>query len=149
MTDPHRGRDGPQGPDGRQGLDGREGESGTQGPPGESMPGVRGERGREGQVGRAGPLGIGMFIVLIIYITGFGWSGEYHSCQRSNGTREAVRTFSSTAFQARTAAAQLDRERQNWKAYRVDHGAAVRYALSIKQAGALDCFGWVPQAKSK
>lgn len=142
-----RGRDGPQGPDGRQGLDGREGDAGQQGVRGECVTGDRGARGPEGRVGRAGPLGIGLFVVLLLCMTFGWWASEYHACQRSNTTRSAVRIFAATAFDARTAAAKLDRERGDTAAYRVDHGAALRYAASIDRASVLDCSGPFPDAQ--
>lgn len=142
-----RGRDGPQGPDGRQGLDGRDGEVGHQGERGESMPGERGVRGPEGHAGRAGPLGVGIAVVLLCFMTFGWWASEYHACQRTNTTRSAVRIFAQTAFDARTAAARLDRSRRDKAAYRVDHGAALKYAQPIMRASALDCSGLFPDAK--
>lgn len=145
MTDQRRGRDGPQGPDGRQGQDGREGDAGRQGERGASVTGDRGARGKEGRVGRAGPLGIGLFLALVIYTTGLAWSSDFRACTRTNTTRSAVRTFSTTAFDARTAAAALDHKRGDWQAYRVDHNAALKYAKSIKTAHALSCSGLFPE----
>lgn len=79
------GERGPKGDHGQSGTDGRTGQTGVGGSDGAAgMTGPKGERGATARI-------TGVFIVVMLYVSAWGWANEYHSCQRSEASRKVLR----------------------------------------------------------
>lgn len=78
-------------------------------------------------------------MLTMLIVIGLAWNGEYNSCRRQAGVREAAQIFAQTAQTVRHAAAQLDLKRGDMEAYKFDHAAELSYAISKKKAMPLSC----------
>lgn len=137
-----RGEPGVPGSRGERGDSGQRGVGGERGPKGDH--GQSGDDGAEGKRGIEGPRGRGVsvvFIVLALFAGLLATKGDVNSCNRENGSREAVRIVAQAAVDVRSADAKLERKEGRVAEARINEESAERFKRAVRLADKLDC-GW-------